>query len=255
MKLFKEKNAKPQYMESRRSSGISGLVMFAVIVIAAIFVMSISFRVKDIRVTGNEHYTDSEIINAIDIEEGDNLFFFDRFAAISRVFAKLPYVEEVSVTRNLPDRVVIHVRESKAIGFIKMGTELWTLDHNCKVLGKAAEGEEETLIQIDGLQPGTMFINEPLTLTEGGDRTLDYLKTVLNEIQGRNMTEHIKKLDFTNANAVEMYYDNLYTIDLGDPYGTDHKFGMIVSAISQLLPGDTGYIDVTDAATVHFIPY
>ena len=85
MKLFKEKNAKPQYMESRRSSGISGLVMFAVIVIAAIFVMSISFRVKDIRVSGNEHYTDSEIINAIDIEEGDNLFFFDRFAAISRV--------------------------------------------------------------------------------------------------------------------------------------------------------------------------
>lgn len=244
-----------EYMVSSRKSGVSGIVMFLIVVVAVIFVMSIAFRVETITVTGNEHYTDSEIINAIDIEQGDNLFFFDRFAAITRVFAKLPYVEQVSVTRKLPDRVFIDVTECKALAYIPMGTEHWTMDRNCKILGKAAEGEEENLIQIVGLQPGTLFINEPLTLVEGGDRTVDYLKTVLNEIYGRNMTEHIKKLDFTNTNAVMMYYDSIYTVELGDPYGTDHKFAMIESAITQLLPGDTGYIDVSDASTAHFSPY
>ena len=75
----------------------SGPMMFFLVIVAVIFVMSVFFRVSDIQVEGNTHYTDEEIIRAIDIEEGDNLFFFDRFAALSRVFAKLPYVEEVSV--------------------------------------------------------------------------------------------------------------------------------------------------------------
>ena len=78
-------------------SSFSGPIVFFLVIVAMIFVMSVAFRVSDIRVEGNTHYTDQEIIQAIDIEEGDNLFFFDRFAALSRVFAKLPYVEEVSV--------------------------------------------------------------------------------------------------------------------------------------------------------------
>ena len=99
-----------QSVRAKRNSSINGLLMFFVVVVAAIFVMSVLLRVSDIRVEGNEHYTDEEIINAIDIEEGDNLFFFDRFAAISRVFAKLPYVEQVSVERSLPNKVVITVQ-------------------------------------------------------------------------------------------------------------------------------------------------
>ena len=71
-------------------SSLSGPIMFFLVVVAVIFVMSVFFRVSDIQVRGNSHYTDEEIIRAIDIEEGDNLFFFDRFAALSRVFAKLP---------------------------------------------------------------------------------------------------------------------------------------------------------------------
>ena len=76
-----------EYLESniRRKSSISGPLMFVIIVFAVIFVMSVSFRIENIQVIGNSHYTANEIINAIDIEEGDNLFFFDRFAAITRV--------------------------------------------------------------------------------------------------------------------------------------------------------------------------
>lgn len=119
----------------------SGPMMFFLVIVAVIFVMSVFFRVSDIQVEGNTHYTDEEIIRAIDIEEGDNLFFFDRFAALSRVFAKLPYVEEVSVERKLPNKVTITVKESQALAYIVLGDEDWTIDHSCKVLGKATEDE------------------------------------------------------------------------------------------------------------------
>ena len=250
-------NNNKEFMEAnvRRSSSISGPLIFVVIVFAVIFVMSVSFRVENIQVIGNTHYTASEIINAIDIEQGDNLFFFDRFAAITRVFAKLPYVQEVTLERALPNRVTIHVTESTAVAYVKIGLEYWTFDEKCKVLGKAAEGEEEGLIPIVGLNPGTIFINESLQTIDHDERTIAYLRTILNQIIDRGIAYQVEKIDFSNTNNVVINYAGKYIIRLGDPYATEKKFSMVLSAISQLRDGDIGIIDVTDAATVHFIPY
>ncbi|MBP3210687.1 MAG: FtsQ-type POTRA domain-containing protein [Oscillospiraceae bacterium] len=245
-----------KYMEAKkRPGGLSGPLTFAIIVVAVIFVMSVSFRVENIQVVGNSHYTAEEIINAIDIEEGDNLFFFDRFAAITRVFAKLPYIEEVSLERALPDRVTIRVTENNAVAYVKIGLELWTFDEKCKVLGRAAEGEEEGLIPIVGLNPGTIFINEPLQTADNDQRTIDYLRAILYQCVERGISFQVSKIDFSNTNNVILYYGGKYIVRLGDPYATEHKFSMVLSAISQLKEGDIGIIDVTDASTVHFTPY
>ena len=234
---------------------LEGPIIFLILIVAVIFVMSITFRVSDISVNGNSHYTDEEIINAIDIEEGDNLFFFDRFAAVSRVFAKLPYVEEVSVTRNLPNRVIIDVTESSAIAYLPLGSELWTIDRNGKVLGKAAEGEEESLVKITGFEPGTLYVNEPVTSADGEQRPVEYLIAILEQIYARGLLGTVTEIELSNVNSAELEYAGLYTVKLGDPYATEHKFAMLQSCVSQLLEGDVGVIDVSDGSTCHFIPY
>ena len=167
-----------QSVRAKRNSSINGLLMFFVVVVAAIFVMSVLLRVSDIRVEGNEHYTDEEIINAIDIEEGDNLFFFDRFAAISRVFAKLPYVEQVSVERSLPNKVVITVVECKALAYIELGEEAWTIDRNCKILGKATD--EEKAERSAAIQLGLVeCIKTPMEMMELSLRTVQLTESLL----------------------------------------------------------------------------
>ena len=250
-----ENNKNSDFMRSRRRSSFSGPLMFFILIIAVIFVLSVFFRVSSIVVTGNTHYTDSEIINAIEIEQGDNLFFFDRFAAVSRVFAKLPYVEEVTVTRNLPNKVIIEVKETTAIAYIQLGTELWTLDHNCKILGKAAEDEDIGLVPVVGLDPGTLLINERLTTADGSERSVNFLEEIFDQIEGRGILTYITKIDFSDANNVKLSYGGKYIINIGDPYQVEHKFSLVVSAISQLKEGDIGIIDVSDAKTVHFQPY
>lgn len=255
-KLQKSENTGAEFMAApSRQSGIGSAISFVLIVVSVIFVMSISFRVKNVIVTGNEHYTAEEIINAIEIEEGDNLFFFDRFAAVTRVFAKLPYISEVQIRRALPDRVTIAVTESNAVAYIKLGSELWTMDEKCKILGKAAEGEEETLIPVVGFDAGTLFINETLNTASGEQRSVEYLKEILNQIIGRKLAYQVTRIDMSNTNNVKISYGGKYTINLGDPYGTEIKFSMVVNAISQLKEGDIGIIDVTDGRTVRFSPY
>lgn len=241
------------FIKPRRHSSISAPLMFIVVIVATIFVMSVFFRVSDIEVTGNTHYTDEEIIRAIDIEQGDNLFFFDRFAAISRVFAKLPYIEEVSVVRKLPNKVTIEVVESTALAYIKLGDERWTLDHNCKVLGKAADGETGQLVEVSGISPGTLLIGEQLTTADGDTAVVEQLAEVLYQIQERGLTSYISLVDITDTNDVQLSYAGRYTVKLGNSSGTEHKFGMLVSVVTKLGAEDVGLIDLSDGTTAHFM--
>ena len=236
------------------ASSASGPVMFFLVIVAVIFVMSVFFRVSDIQVRGNSHYTDEEIIRAIDIEEGDNLFFFDRFAALSRVFAKLPYIDEVTVERSLPNRVIITVSESQALAYIVLGEEKWTIDHNCKVLGKANEDELAGLIPIIGISPGTLMIGEPLETADGDEKIVNYIAEVLDQLEGRGLYRRVGRVDFTNPNQVEFTLDDKYVVRLGNDNSVEYKFGMLISALSQLLEGDVGIINVSDGNTAHFSP-
>ncbi len=236
-------------------SSLSGPIMFFLVVVAVIFVMSVFFRVSDIQVRGNSHYTDEEIIRAIDIEEGDNLFFFDRFAALSRVFAKLPYIDEVSVERSLPNRVIITVTESQALAYIVLGEEKWTIDHSCKVLGKANDDELQGLIPIDGISPGTLMIGEPLQTADGSEEIVDFIAEVLYQLEERGLYREVGRVDFSNPRRVSFTYGDKYTVVLGDSGNIEYKFGMLVSAMSQLLEGDVGIINVSDGNTARFSPY
>ena len=241
------------YMRARRRA-FSGTLMFVVVVVAAIFVMSVFFRVEDIRVVGNQNYTAEEIIRAVDIEEGDNLFFFDRFAAVGRAFSKLPYIEAVTVERSLPNKVVITVEETTALAYLPLGEEKWTLDHNCKVLGKAAEGEEESLLPVVGMKAGTLMIGEIMETESGETESVAYLAEVLDQIQARGMTDMVTSIDFSNTDSPEFDYGGKYTVVLGKHDKVEYKFGMFVTVLGMLKEGDVGVIDVSNGTTAHFSP-
>ena len=235
-------------------SSFSGPIMFFLVIVAVIFVMSVFFRVSDIQVVGNSHYSDEEIIRAIDIEEGDNLFFFDRFAALSRVFAKLPYVDEVTVERSLPNRVIITVTESQALAYIVLGEEKWTIDHNCKVLGKANDDELRGLIPIEGISPGTLMIGETLETADKDEKIVGYIAEVLDQLEARGMYDEVGRIDFSDPKHVEFTYQDKFTVRIGDASRVEHKFGMLVSVLSQLMEGDVGIINVEDGNTARFSP-
>lgn len=236
------------------TQSVSGPIMFFLVIVAVIFVMSVFFRVSDIQVRGNTHYTDEEIIRAIDIEEGDNLFFFDRFAALSRVFAKLPYIDEVTVERSLPNRVIITVTESQALAYIVLGEENWTIDHNCKVLGKANDDELQGLIPILGISPGTLMIGETLETADGDEQIVEFIAEVLEQLEGRGLYTRVGRVDFTDPEQVEFTLGDKYIVRIGNSSAIDYKFGMLISVLSQLLEGDVGIINVSDGNTAHFSP-
>ena len=135
----------------KRRSPLRPILTFVIIVLGVLLALSVFFRVSKITVDGNSFYTEEQIIQASGIEDGDNMFFVNRFSAASRIFAKLPYVQKVTISRKLPNHVIIEIAESQELAYVVSGDTYWAIDSNGKVMEKVDSKKAKNLIREDGL--------------------------------------------------------------------------------------------------------
>ena len=122
----------PQQENRKKRNAFFAPIAFLLVIAVLIFVVSVFFNVSAVEVEGNNFYTAAEVAEASGIQEGDNLFFINRFSAASRIFARLPYVEGISIEKQMPGSVIVHVTESEAIAYIACEDGWWAMDRGCK---------------------------------------------------------------------------------------------------------------------------
>ena len=232
-----------------------GPAKFLLACVVLIFLVSIFLQVGTIEVTGNSHYTANEIIQAAGIEEGDNLFFVNRFSAVSGIMAKLPYVESVEIATQLPGTVIIEITESQALAWVELDGQRWVLDRSCKVLTQADRTETSELIRIIGVTPVNPSVNN--TLEHSGDAdVVTTLSEILDQVQRRGMAGTVDYVDVTDISALVISVEGRFTVQFGSSETIDYQFGKLVSALSQLTSADRGTLDVSAAGEeVTFSPF
>lgn len=223
--------------------------------VALIFLVSIFLQVGTIEVEGNTHYTSQEIIQAAGIEEGDNLFFINRFSAVSGIMAKLPYVESVEIATQLPGTVIIEITESQGLAWVELGGQRWIMDRSCKILTQGTQQDTSGLIRVTGITPANPSVNKTLSV-EGDAAAIDTLSEMLDQVQRRGLARVIDYIDLTDLSAPVMSYGGRFTVLFGSAETIDYQFGKLVSAVSQLTSYDRGTLDVSGAGEgVTFSPF
>ena len=131
-------------------SGMGGkLLIMAALVAAVVFGVAIFFKVGRIEVQGNTIYASDKIIEASGLELGDNLLTVSRATVGGNVKAALPYVDQVSVGRVLPDTVVISVKESQLAFAAATDTNtVWLISPSGKALERIDASLQEQYPQI-----------------------------------------------------------------------------------------------------------
>jgi len=103
----------------RRSRGRFGFLFKLLCALALLVALTVGatvfFRVEYIEVSGNIRYTQEEVAEATGIQIGDNLYGMNKNQVARQVRQTLPYVEELSIWRSLPNAVKIHVTECQAV--------------------------------------------------------------------------------------------------------------------------------------------
>lgn len=222
---------------------------FALVCAALIFVLGVFFQVRNIEVNGNTFYTDEEIAEASGVAEGDNLFFINRFSAASRVFAKLAYVEGVSIDRKLPSSLIINVTESEAIACVETDNGIWAIDRTCKLLSKVSTADASALVAVKGIVVSAPSQGEIISI--GDESAVAYLSDMLKQISALGLRQSISYIDMSKTASPEFDYLGRFTVVMGAYENVGYKFQLLLAAVSGLQSGDCGTLDLSIDSAAH----
>ena len=219
-----------------------------------ILIMSLAFRVSRIEVINASEYSDEEIINASGVERGATLFFVDRFKAASMIFSDLPYMDTVSITRQLPNKIIIQAEGSAPAAYMKLDEEYWVLDRSGKMLGVTDMLTAQKYPEIRSLEPMTVLEGEEM-LVEGTDaERLAVMQTILPALRAEGMDSLVEWIDLKDPANPALRYDNRLTAYLGAEGDMSYRIALLKNVVSQLAAEDAGTLYYTNGNAWTFSP-
>lgn len=216
---------------NRRKKMIIRAVLGSFFLLAAvILVLVLFFNINTITVSGDDVYSDTDIIEASDVKIGDNLIFVSSKKINRKITETLPYAGSIKIKRRLPASLEIIVTKTEAKYAVMADGAYMLLDGSGKVLEK-----------------GLSFVGENITLASLGKVTAaDTGKTIA--LENEQVFEKLIKLEnacketgitgITSVNITEIYdiklvYQGRITLILGDTDGANltHKLSLAREAI------------------------
>ena len=231
---------------------LTGVAVFVVLIVA----FSLFFNVADIRVSGNERYSDEEIVAASKLEEGDNLYLFNKYGKIETMFDALPYLSKVQIRREMPDTIVITVEETEARFELITEKGVLLLAADGKILELLPE--KETLPGVSriygyGLEPGAEMVGQNIAdLEDEKSRVAAFLELVAALDKAGNL-EKLGDVDMTEAYDVQFIYEGRFLVSTGMPEKLEEKAVYLDEVVRKLNVTDVGYIEL-GGEQLRFIP-
>ena len=122
------------------------------------------FDIANYEIEGNSYYSDDEILVMGGCRTGGNIFWDAGLADMQERLKKDAYMQEVTVTRSLPDTVKIVIHERKQTAAIVYGEKYVVIDGQGTVLRKTSVEPKITIIK--GLTISKMNVGEPIETEE-----------------------------------------------------------------------------------------
>ena len=238
----------------KRTSAAYGPLTLVMIFLVAVLVMSLFFRVDKIEVINASDYSDQEIIAASGIEKGVNLFFVDRFSAASMIFADLPYMDTVSITREMPDKIIIQAEGSAPAAYLRLDDEYWFIDRNGKMLGDTTAMKAAGYPEVRNLEPLTTMTGVEMIVEGINESRLAYTAELITALQGEGLISKIAWIDVKDPTNPSVYYDGRLTFYYGEREDTAFKTALLRSAVEQMSPDDSGTLRYAGGSTWTFSP-
>lgn len=239
--------------QRRRRRGRFGFLYKALsflIIFAAILVGCVAFfRVNEIRVVGNERYTEEEIVAASGVEIGDNLFLVNRPQTANAIMKRLPYVESATPVHCLPDTVELRIVESQAVAVLQADGGWWLLNSRGKLLEQGEESLGEDLPAVLGFTPQTPALGARMTAAIEDQTRLDGLKGLLTALEDRGMIQNVTDfIDVSASNAIYFGYGDDLTVVVpmsGDFDRRVFSLQRVLETFAQRGEKVTGTLDLT----------
>ena len=254
----------------RRNRGRFGplfKLLCAVAVVVALTVgATVFFRVETVSVTGNQRYTEEEIVAASGIQLGDNLYSLNKVRIDRNLRTALPYIGELTINRALPSTIVITVTEWEAVAqvavpspervaayreaagedAISVAQEPWLISMKGKLLEPAPA--DSTAIAVTGLTPLAPQAGGFLEVPEAEQTQLKALTGFLEALEVRETLGEVSSIRLESTYLVARYAGRFdVKIKLNADFDYDVRLMQSVRQQVELKDGEdaAGSMDLT----------
>ena len=197
----------------------------AVVVVAAVFAvlsLTVLFNVSEVKVAkAGKHYQPEQIIEAADVEVGDNMVATNWDRVKEKVEQKLPYVLSLEIKKTASGKITFSVVDDTATLVFKTSKGYALADANCKVLEIVKEKPKNnglTLLTVKNrinADPG-----ETISFADDGESILyDTIRTAIKNSGIGNITG----IDISDPENIYLEYQNRYRLYLGNSEDIEYK--------------------------------
>ena len=197
---------------------LSTLVIFFTVLAALIMF----FRVKIVKITGAHRYSDAEILSVADISEGKNMFLFNKYAMEERLIKELTYLEDVHISRDFPDTLVIDLKECVIPLAVPQDEVCWLVSARGKIVDRVEADAAGEYAQITGCPVLSPSVGTVIALPSDRapqQRSLIRLLAALDEDQ---MLDDVDGIRLDRPDCLLMDYGGRFTVKF--PLDADYHF-------------------------------
>lgn len=242
----------------RRRRGRYGFLykLLSVLVICAAIVAALTlfFKVNTIVVSGQSHYTEQAILDAAQVQYGDNMYLLNKHSVANRIMQQCPYVENARINRKLPDTLLIEITETTAAGVIVQDGVGWLISPKGKVLEKLAAGQAGDYAVIDGCTLLAPAVSSFLSFGEEESYKQEQLLALLGALREAEVLDQVEAVHLGDASVLTMEYGGRFTVKLAWGANFAYQIQNLEYVISCLEINETGTIDLTREGVANFIP-
>lgn len=246
-----------QKAASRRISGrMIALLVIVVLAAAGLILRFAVFTVREIRVIGNNQIPAAEIIRISGIHQGDNILTINESDVEKRITSDYRLMFRY-MGRQMPDQVVLSVREREACCWLTYCGILYVMDKNRMVLFETEDPafKPADLVEVKGLDiRSDTLVGQTVNL--GNETQQMIFGELFLEMKVLGCTADILEADVSNPDSILLATRDGYTAGLGDKENIHAKLRSLFLVRDELrkLGKYGGTINVANPETPIYSP-
>ena len=254
----------------RRNRGRFGPLFKLLCVVGVILALTVGatvfFRVEQVTVSGNQRYTQEEIIAASGIQLGDNLYSLNKVRIDQNIRTTLPYIGDLTINRALPSTIQITVTEWEAVAqvaapgveqvaayqeeagekAVTTAQEPWLISVKGKLLEPAPP--DSAAIAVTGLIPLSPQAGSMMEVPEGEHTRLAALTALLEALGEAGMQSQVSDIRLEATQLMVRYagrFDVKMKLHADFNYNIRLTQAIQLQIESEYTPQAAGSIDLT----------
>lgn len=227
----------------RRGRGKTAAIVLGVIlaIVLLIGILLFATQIKEIEVTGNQHYTEEQIIDLIFDETWSKNSAYCYYENKFQEPKSIPFIEEYKVEFQSPTKVRVVVFEKSVVGYVSYMSSYMYFDKDGIIVESSVE-QLPGIPWITGMEFGHIVLHQPLPVAN---------QSIFNQILNLTQVLSVNGVRVDKINYNSFLEAELTIGDIIVELGNDDNLNGKVTELSDILPELTGlsgtlYLDSYD---------